>query len=77
LRRTRATPQQTLQTPAARKTNVKGAFQCTSRSGVRGKTVLLVDDVMTTGSTASEAARALRQTGAARVLVAVLARATG
>jgi ComF family protein len=77
LRRIRSTPQQTQQTPSHRKINVKGAFQGRPRTGLAGKTVLLVDDVMTTGSTASEAARALRQAGAARVVVAVLARASG
>jgi ComF family protein len=77
LRRVRNTPQQTLQTPADRKTNVRGAFHSRPRPGLRGKTVLLVDDVMTTGSTAHEAARALRAAGAARVVVAVLARASG
>jgi ComF family protein len=75
LRRIRATPLQTQQTPANRKTNVKDAFQCGSRK-LAGKTVLLIDDVMTTGNTVSEAARALRQAGAKRVVVAVLARAS-
>jgi ComF family protein len=75
LRRRRATPKQTEQTPAQRKLNVRGAFQTPSRAALHGQTVLLVDDVLTTGSTASEAARALRRAGAARVVVAVLARA--
>jgi ComF family protein len=75
LRRVRNTPRQPSQTPAGRKENVRGAFA--ARRGVRldGRRVLLVDDVMTTGATASEAARALRTAGAARVTVAVLARA--
>ena len=77
LRRVRNTPpQKASQTRAERKANVRGAFR--ARLGVRlqGRTVLLVDDVMTTGATAGEAARALRAGGAGRVVVAVLARAS-
>src|SRR5437868_5743685 len=44
---------------------------------LRGKRILLIDDVMTTGSTATAAARALLSAGAASVVVAVLARAQG
>lgn len=75
LRRVRHTPHQTHQPASARADNVRGAFR--SRAALAGHTVLLVDDVMTTGSTAGEAARALRRAGAARVVVAVLARAQG
>jgi ComF family protein len=75
LRRLRNTPSQTQQTPAGRKENVRGAFGARRGPHLAGRRVLLVDDVMTTGATASEAARALRTAGAARVAVAVLARA--
>jgi ComF family protein len=74
LRRNRNTPFQTAQTAAGRKSNVAGAFAVRSPAKLKGKAVLLVDDVMTTGSTANEAARALRGAGAASVAVAVLAR---
>jgi len=73
LRRVRNTPMQTAMTPAQRRENVRGAFAARRRPELRGKTVLLVDDVLTTGTTASEAARALKSGGAARVVVAVLA----
>jgi ComF family protein len=76
LRRTRNTPQQTSQTAAGRLQNVRGAFRARG-AALAGQTVLLVDDVLTTGSTAAEAARALRGAGARRVVVAVLARAHG
>jgi ComF family protein len=74
LRRVRWTPQQVQPTREARRENVKGAFRVTSGARLASKTVLLVDDVMTTGSTLGEAARALRDAGAGRVVVAVLAR---
>jgi ComF family protein len=74
LRRTRHTPPQTAQEVAGRLDNVKNAFRSARPSGRTG-TILLVDDVLTTGATAHEAARALRDGGASRVVVAALARA--
>lgn len=73
LRRIRNTPRQTQQTPSGRRDNVRGAFAASRRADLRGKTILLVDDILTTGSTCSEAARALRQAGARQVHVVVLA----
>ena len=72
LRRIRPTRRQTEVTPAARRENVRGAFRAVSHPALRDRSVLLIDDVMTTGSTASEAAKALRSAGAKRVVVAVL-----
>ena len=58
----------------ARRRNVRGAFRCRRRGRPAGLRVLLVDDVLTTGSTVSEAARALRGGGARGVWVGALAR---
>lgn len=74
LRRARYTPQQVQPSREARRANVKGAFLVRTGASLTGKSVLLVDDVMTTGSTLHETARVLRQGGAGRVSVAVLAR---
>lgn len=51
----------------ARRRNVKGAFVVRRPSLVRGRTVLLIDDVSTTGATLSECAAALKTAGAGRV----------
>lgn len=53
--------------------NLRSAFQCTA--DLSGKRILLVDDVMTTGASAHECARTLKQHGAERVTVMVVARA--
>jgi len=57
-----------------RTTNVRGAFAVRNVESIWQKRVLLVDDVLTTGSTASECARILVEAGAARVYVYTLAR---
>jgi ComF family protein len=74
LRRIRSTPMQTsLHTPTARRENVRGAFRISRFSRFHGQSVLIVDDVLTTGATASEAAKAMKAAGAAQVTVAVVA----
>ena len=58
-----------------RRKNVAAAFRCRRASrSLPGKSVILIDDVMTTGSTAAACARALKQAGAARVTLATVAR---
>jgi ComF family protein len=74
IKRIRHTPQQIQPSAAARKENVRGAFEVHRRASFGTGTVLLVDDVLTTGSTAGEAARILRAAGARCVMLAVLAR---
>lgn len=61
--------------PQARRENVKGAFAAPKPALIAGKTIILVDDVMTTGATMSECARALLDQGATSVDLLVVARA--
>ena len=57
--------------------NVRGAFRVRRPQVARDARVVLVDDVLTTGATCSEAAKMLKRAGAASVTVAVVARAEG
>lgn len=67
LRRKRATPPLKGMSFAQRRRAVAGAFAMAGGADVRGRTVVLIDDVLTTGSTANACARTLRQAGAARI----------
>ena len=58
---------------AAREENLKDAFKVTDAEKVKGKTLLLVDDVLTTGTTANQAAKVLKQAGAKAVYVLTFA----
>ena len=76
LRKERNTdPQSGLTEDAQRRANVLGAYTSVDPELVAGKRVLLIDDVVTTGSTLSECARMLRTMGAEDVVCAALARA--
>ena len=57
-----------------RRENVRGAFAVNDPTRIAGQNVVLVDDVLTTGTTVSECARVLRRAGAANVWVVTAAR---
>ncbi len=75
LRRVRYTLPQTRLAKKERQRNVRGAFQLKNRDAVKGKTILLVDDVVTTGNTMNECARLLKKGGSGKVFCVSLARA--
>lgn len=74
LRRTRATRPQASLPMTSRRTNLRGAFAPRRGGRLHAATVVLVDDVLTTGATCSGAAAALRRAGADRVVAVVAAR---
>ncbi len=73
LLRVRKTERQTDLPRRKRLANVRGAFEVARRSAVVGRTCILIDDVLTTGSTLSEAADVLRKAGARQVFPIALA----
>ena len=74
LARQRATPPQAGLNPKERRDNVQGAFAVTRPHLVKGKKILLLDDVFTTGATVKECARVLLEAGADAVDVLAVAR---
>ncbi|MDD2732332.1 MAG: ComF family protein [Desulfuromonadaceae bacterium] len=74
LARTRATEPQIELSAAERRVNVKGAFSVKKPERVEGKRILLLDDVMTTGSTMDECAKELKKAGADVVIAITIAR---
>jgi len=74
LRRVRSTPPQAQMTLSQRRKNVTAAFAVPDAEVVRGKTILLLDDVLTTGATLGACAKALKKAGARRVVALTLAR---
>jgi ComF family protein len=72
--RVRETSSQIGLTKHQRRENLRGAFRVNDPEKIVGQEILLVDDVLTTGTTASECARMLRRAGAVEVWVATVAR---
>ena len=68
-------PQSSIQGNALRRANVLGAYRVCDPEAIRGKRILLIDDVVTTGATSSECAKTLLTAGADKVLFAAIAAA--
>ncbi len=77
VKKVKFTPQQASLTPSQRRANLRGAFAVAGGVRLRGGRILVVDDVLTTGTTADRVARALLDAGAAEVDAAVIARGIG
>lgn len=68
VKRLRNTKSQTYLDPGKRFGNVKGAFRVEAVDAIKGKTILLVDDIVTTGATLTECSRILKQSGAKNII---------
>ncbi|MCS5596371.1 MAG: ComF family protein [Alphaproteobacteria bacterium] len=75
LKRVRATSPQGRRRAKDRKSNVKNAFAVADQGKLHGKTILLIDDIMTSGATVNECAKALKGAGADKVHILSVARA--
>ena len=72
--RVRSTESQIHLNARQRRANVRGAFQVRESEWVTGRSVLLIDDIMTTAATVNECSRVLKEAGAAAVHVLTVAR---
>lgn len=77
LRRVVATPKLIDKGRADRKRLMRGVFRVRRGISLEGQTILLVDDILTSGATCGSAAKALKKAGAARVIAVVIGRAEG
>lgn len=77
LKRLKSGPSQSWLDKRGRIENIRNSFQAGQSENISGKNVLLVDDILTTGQTASECARLLKLAGASSVTVLACARGTG
>ena len=69
-------PQASISGRAARKANVSGAFRAVDKERISGRSILLIDDVITTGATLAECTRVLLMAGAKEVSCATLCKST-
>lgn len=67
-------PQSLAGSPEQRRANVKGVYGAAASERIKGKSLLLIDDIITTGATVSECAGVLKSAGAEKVFAAALAR---
>lgn len=74
LRRDRSEAPQSLLSKKQRESKIRGCFSVSPKNNFNGKKVLLVDDILTTGRTASECSRTLKEAGARSVTVLAFAR---
>jgi len=68
-------PQAHLKDQTKRIKNISGCFEIMNSEQIRGKNILLIDDVFTSGSTVNEAVKVLKQNGSRKIIVLVLAKA--
>ena len=76
LKKTRDTPPQSGLDASERRGNVIGVYEAVDANAVKNARILLIDDILTTGSTLSECVRVLRDAGAQSVVCACLAQAS-
>ncbi|MCL5069406.1 MAG: ComF family protein [Actinobacteria bacterium] len=73
IKRIKDTGSQSLLSKKQRDFNIKDAFEIVDINAIRGKSILLVDDILTTGSTINECSKVLKKAGAIKVVAAVVA----